>query len=105
MYALATEYLFRDASNRRRRDSREAILGEAFTSVEVLDLIVNGAGFGLAEGIDFAVDDSEITNVFDAKTWVADTGALSPHVWLRWGDSMFTSIFLVLFKPERASSP
>ena len=74
VYALATEYIYEQGNRSRPRERRKSILGEAFTRSEIVDLVVDGPGFALAEGIDFEVDPEEVENVFDTAIWRSDSG-------------------------------
>jgi SAM-dependent methyltransferase len=99
-YAISVDYAFeivgRDAH--RPRDKRRGPFSEFFSADEVRRLVVDTAGFKLREPIDFAVDASAVTNVFDLRTCRSESGEYLPHLWLRWDESYATSLFLVLFK-------
>lgn len=99
-YAISVDYAFRitGRDEKRPRDKRKGPLSEFFSAAEVKDLVIGSAPFELREALSLEVDPSTIVNAFDLKTWTPETGEYMPHVWLRWGDSFATSLFLVLFK-------
>lgn len=98
MYAISVDYLYESDQAHRSRDRRRGPSSEVFTADEVMSLVVDGPGFTLDEEVRFEVDRSQVTNVFDLATFKSESGDYLPHVWLRFGESYLTSLFLVLFK-------
>jgi ubiquinone/menaquinone biosynthesis C-methylase UbiE len=96
---------------RRRRKAtprRRMALGEAFTPKELDRLIVGPSGLQLVQPLDLSLSAQSwdnLTTVHPDGRLEAATGRLDPHVLLKIRRSVFTSVCLVLRKPEGALRP
>jgi SAM-dependent methyltransferase len=86
---------------RRASPRRRAVLGEVFTPPELDSLIVRPSGLRLVQPLDLAVSPDSWANLTlireDGSTEPA-TGEKYPHVLLKAGRSVFTSVLLALRK-------
>jgi SAM-dependent methyltransferase len=96
VYALAVDYLFRQARPLPRR-LRRGITGEFLTAEEVQRAVLDAAPFELDGFPDFEVRD-EPFNVYNLDTGASDTGDYLPHLWVRKKQDLATSLFLTLHK-------
>ena len=100
-YALSVDYLFDPGSGRvRGRNRRRGLLGELIARDEVSPLLVESAGFELAEDLRLTVDSATSFVALDRSKAPNEE---YPHLWLTIGDAKFTSLFLMLRKPASAS--
>jgi SAM-dependent methyltransferase len=87
---------------RRASPRRRAVLGEVFTPRELERLIVRPSGLQLLQPLDLTVSPDSWRNLTtirpDGSTEPA-SGEKYPHVLLRAGPSVFTSVLLAMQKP------
>ena len=98
IYALSLDYAFNLRRERPRR-RRKGLWGEFLTQSEVMEYVVESAGFVVDEPIRFDVDMEQVYNCFNIDTWQSETDSDLPHLWLHGEDGYATSLFIELRKP------
>ncbi len=97
IYVIALDYIFKYPGQYKERDKRSGQNNEFFTREEV-EYLIKESGFHTKEKINYDVDESHITNIYDVYTALSTTGKRTPHIYLKCDDYYFTSLFLALFK-------
>lgn len=103
----AVEFGLRAATLGRKRRaatlSRRALLGEAFTPKELHTRVIAPSGLRLLQPLRVGVSEpswQNLTTILPGGELQPATGAVHPHALVRIGRSVFTSVCLVLEKPE-----
>ncbi len=97
IYVLSVDYLL-DPPKEKNRDKRKGLAGELFAKEDILNLIIDSAGFKVAHEIDFHVKRGKITNVYNFETGESTSGKIHPHIYLSYDNHLFSSLFISLLK-------
>lgn len=98
VYVLSLDYIMEPPFSPVARDMRPDLAGAAFTRDEVVRLLIDSPGFLLKQPVQFDVDRTTITNVYNSISGESSSGDWFPHIYLGFAEYLFTSLSLVLFK-------